>query len=162
MSLQGLSDQDVLEQIAAQEGRLVFDSFSLELAHAIGMDLMAVGRQRSLPIAIDITRNAQCLFHAALDGATQDNAQWIQRKMKVVQRFGHSSLYMGALCRVKGVSLEEKYQLPLNEYAPHGGAFPVTLKESGVIGSVTVSGLPQIEDHELVVSVLESRLSAGA
>lgn len=159
MSLQGLTDQQMVELIGAQEADLVFDSFSVELAHAIGMTLLERGKQQSLPIAIDVTRSGQCLFHAALDGATPDNAQWVQRKMRVVQRFGHSSLYMGALCRVKGVSLEEKYLLPDNEFAPHGGAFPVTVKGSGIIGSVTVSGLPQIDDHELVVSVLELHLS---
>ncbi|MGQ7844418.1 heme-degrading domain-containing protein [Granulosicoccus sp. 3-233] len=159
MSLKGLSDQQVVEQIEAQEARLVFDSFSISQAHEIGLRLLELGRQRTLPIAIDVTRNGQCLFHSALEGATLDNAQWVQRKMRVVQRFSHSSLYMGALCRVKGVSLEEKYLLPLNEFAAHGGAFPVTVRGAGVIGSVTVSGLPQIDDHELVVSVLEQQLA---
>lgn len=155
MSLHGLTDQEVVAQITEQESRLIFDRFSVSTAHAIGMSLLDHGRQHSLPIVIDITRSGQCLFHTALEGATADNAQWVQRKMRVVQRFGHSSLYMGALCRTKGVSLEEKYLLPLNEYAAHGGSFPVAVKDCGIIGSVTVSGLPQIDDHELVVSILD-------
>lgn len=155
MSLHGLNDRQMVERIAEQESRLVFDSFTVEQAHAIGLTLLERGRQESLPIAIDVTRNGQCLFHLALEGATPDNAHWVQRKMRVVQRFAHSSLYMGALCRDKGLSLEDKYLLPANEFAAHGGAFPITLRGAGVIGSVTVSGLPQIDDHELVVAVLE-------
>lgn len=162
MSLQGLTDQEMVELIGIQESRLVFDNFSIDVAQAIGLTLLERGKQQSLPIAIDVTRNGQCLFHASLEGATADNAQWVQRKMRVVQRFGHSSLYMGALCRVKGVRLEEKYLLPDNEFAAHGGAFPVRMTGAGVIGSVTVSGLPQIDDHELVVSVLEQWLASQA
>jgi uncharacterized protein (UPF0303 family) len=155
MSLKSLLDKELVEQVLEQEKRLVFPAFGIELAHEIGAELTRLGKEKSLPIAFDVTRSGQCLFHCALEGATADNAAWILRKNRVVNRFGHSSLYMGAHCRLSGMSIEEKYYLPANEYADHGGAFPITLKGSGIIGTVTVSGLPQIDDHELVVSILE-------
>lgn len=148
----------MLVAIEEQEKRLVFPEFSIELAHKIGRRFQEIGWDRKLPIAIDVTRNDQCLFHCALEGASADNAEWVLRKNRVVKRFGHSSLYMGAVCRASGVVFEDKFLLPANTYAPHGGAFPITVKGSGVIGTVTVSGLPQIDDHELVVSVLDSFL----
>jgi len=43
---------------------------------------------------------------------------------------------------------------PAAEFASHGGAFPLTVKGAGVIGVVTVSGLPQRQDHEFVVEAL--------
>lgn len=155
MNLDQLSDEAWVERIAEQEQRIVFDEFSVQVAQDIGLELRTIGNSSMLPIAIDVTRNGQCLFHCALDGATPDNAEWIKRKIRVVQRFSHSSLYMGSFCRIAGKSLEEKYMLPPNEYAPYGGAFPILIRNSGVVGTVTVSGLPQIDDHELVVSVLE-------
>ena len=53
-----------------------------------------------------------------------------------------------------GASLFEKYALPMADFAAHGGAFPICVQGSGAIGSVTVSGLPQRTDHELVVEAL--------
>jgi uncharacterized protein (UPF0303 family) len=52
------------------------------------------------------------------------------------------------------VTLGEKYGLPAAEFASHGGAFPLSVAGAGVIGSVAVSGLPQREDHQLVVEAL--------
>jgi uncharacterized protein (UPF0303 family) len=44
--------------------------------------------------------------------------------------------------------------LPISDYASHGGSFPLAVKGAGIVGSVTVSGLPQRADHELVVEAL--------
>ena len=43
----------------------------------------------------------------------------------------------------------------------HGGGFPITLAGTGCIGAVTVSGLPQREDHSLVVEALAHVLGVG-
>lgn len=153
-----MDDKKLIERIAEQETRIQFESFSTAMAHEIGLRLLQIAREKALPLAIDITRSGQCLFHCAMEGASPDNAAWIKRKIRVVERFGHSSLYMGAVCRLAGKTSEEKFLLPESEYAAHGGAFPMILKGTGVIGSVAVSGLPQVEDHELVVSVLEEFL----
>ncbi len=44
--------------------------------------------------------------------------------------------------------------LPVADYATHGGSFPLSVVGAGVVGSVTVSGLPQRADHELAVEAL--------
>jgi uncharacterized protein (UPF0303 family) len=44
--------------------------------------------------------------------------------------------------------------LPLADFAAHGGSFPLRVAGAGVVGSVTVSGLAQRADHELVVEAL--------
>jgi uncharacterized protein (UPF0303 family) len=48
------------------------------------------------------------------------------------------------------------------DYVLAGGGFPVEVKGAGVIGAICVSGLPEREDHGLVVSVLADHLGLDA
>jgi uncharacterized protein (UPF0303 family) len=144
----------LLQELRQQEQDLQFSSFSNDTALAVGMALLEEARKQDKSVAIDITRSGQQLFHFAMTGTAVDNGEWIKRKNRVVQRFGHSSYYMGISLKNAGQTIEEKYLLPESEYAAHGGAFPLIIKNVGVIGTITVSGLPQQEDHELVVTTL--------
>ena len=154
------TEEDQLQRIADEEARLVFDRFTNDDGIALGLALLEAARAEDAPVAIDVSRGGQQLFHVALAGTTPDNGQWIIRKNRVVARFGHSSFYVGALCRAKGASLGELYGVDEREFAAHGGAFPITVRGVGVVGTVTVSGLPQADDHRLVVTTIE-RFLAG-
>ena len=149
-----------LAELAAEEAELQFSTFDNDDAWALGAALVSTARSRDLPVAIDVSRNHHQLFHAALPGATPDNDGWIARKTRVVNRFGHSSLYMGQASREKGTTFEEQYGLDPELYAAHGGAFPILVRGVGQIGVVVVSGLPQVEDHRLVVATLRARLGS--
>ncbi len=144
----------LLQELRRQEQEIQFASFSNDTALAVGMALLEEARKRDKSVAIDITCSGQQLFHFAMTGTAIDNGEWIKRKNRVVQRFGHSSYYMGISLKNAGQTIEEKYLLPESEYAAHGGAFPLIVKNVGVVGTITVSGLPQQEDHELVVTTL--------
>ncbi|MGW2208143.1 heme-degrading domain-containing protein [Streptomyces sp. NPDC001781] len=141
--------------LEAQEERLVFRTFTHDDAWALGSLLVGLGRERQAPIAVDIHRAGQQLFHAALPGSTPDNDAWIARKRRVVERYGSASYLVGSRFRAKGTTFEDSSRLDPDRYAAHGGSFPITVEGVGVIGSVTVSGLPQVEDHRLVVEALE-------
>lgn len=144
-----------VEELESQERHLVFRQFSHEDAWALGSLLVELARERQAPVAVDIRRAGQQLFHAALPGSTPDNDAWIDRKRRVVERYGASSYLVGARLRAKGTTFEESSRLDPDLYAAHGGAFPITVEGVGVIGSVTVSGLPQLQDHRMVVEALE-------
>jgi uncharacterized protein (UPF0303 family) len=148
-----------LAELAAQEELLQFTHFDNDDALELGSRLVQAARAIDAPVAIDISRNGHVLFHVALPGATPDNDGWIARKSRVVQRFGHSSLYVRTQCEVDGTSLEGTYGLDPRDYAPHGGAFPVIVRGVGPIGIVVVSGLPQLEDHKLVTDTIGAFLS---
>lgn len=150
-----------LDNILYQEKTLQFDRFTFENAHEIGSMLYALAFKRGLPVAIDITRNGHRLYHVALYGSSPDNEAWIERKKKVVNRFLHSSYYMSLYLKSENATIEEKFHLNSTEYAAHGGSFPIVLRGTGVIGTITVSGLPSEDDHALVVEVLTDYLGGS-
>jgi uncharacterized protein (UPF0303 family) len=149
-----MTEADRLAQLADQEERLQFTKFDNETALALGDRLLAAARERGLPVTISVRRNGQRLFHAALPGTSADNDAWIDRKSRVVDRYGHSSFLVGTQFRAKGGSFEEDSRLDPDEYAAHGGVFPVLVRGVGPVGTVGVSGLPQAEDHAFVVEQL--------
>lgn len=144
-----------IEELEAHEHRLTFRQFTCEDAWALGSLLVGLARERQAPVAVDIHRAGQQLFHSALPGSTPDNDAWIDRKRRVVERYGSSSYLVGARFRAKGTTFEESSRLDPDVYAAHGGSFPITVEGVGVIGAVTASGLPQLQDHLLVVEALE-------
>jgi uncharacterized protein (UPF0303 family) len=149
----------LLRDLLREEELLQFTEFTNDTAIELGMRLVEAARSAHQPVTVDISRNGQQLFHCALPGTTVDNDEWIKRKNRVVNRFGHSSFYMGTHYRSKKTTIHESALLDPSEYAAHGGAFPVIVKNVGVVGTVTVSGLPQQEDHRLVVRVLAAFLN---
>ena len=150
---------DLLAILREQENELQFTTFSNESALKVGLALLEAARSAGQAVTIDITRAGQQLFHYAMSGTNADNDAWVKRKSNTAQRFGHSSYYIGTVLKNAGQSIEQKYLLPESEYAAHGGSFPLIMRNAGVIGTITVSGLPQAEDHELVVTTLRAFLA---
>ena len=149
----------LIAEIVAQEERLQFTSFSNADAWAIGSRFVEVATERSLGITINITRGDQQLFHAALPGTTADNDDWIARKIRTVRRYSESSFLVGRRFAASEKDFNTATGLPSSEYAAHGGCFPLTIRNAGMIGTITVSGLPQADDHALVVEILREFLT---
>lgn len=149
---------DDLAIIARQEESLVLPRLDADFAWRLGSRLRSLALARRAPVAMEIHRCGQCLFHAALDGASPDNADWLRRKGHVVTRFHRSSYAVGLRLAAQNTDLTAKYGLPVADYAAHGGAFPLRVEGAGVVGWVAISGLPQRADHELVVAALCAEL----
>jgi uncharacterized protein (UPF0303 family) len=150
--------ESLIAKVASEEVELRFPSFSNDEAIVLGSSIAERARSRGLAVTIDLRRGGQQLFHLALSGTSPDNDQWIIRKSRVVERFGHSSFLVGLKLKLSGLGIEEKYAVSPLEYSPHGGSFPVNVEGTGIVGSVTVSGLAQEEDHELVVETIRDFL----
>ena len=147
-----------LAELAAEEDELQFAGFTNDDAWDLGSALVAAARRDGAPVAVDVSRHGHQVFHASLPGTSPDNDSWIQRKTRVVQRFGHSSLYVRQASIERGTTFEEEFGLDPALYAAHGGAFPVVVRSVGPVGAVVVSGLPQLEDHRMVVAAIRAHL----
>ena len=154
-----MTGRALLDELEAQESRLVFDHFDEDTAWELGAALREAALAAELPVAISIRRNGQRLFHAALAGSSADNDSWLERKSAVVDRYGRSSLRVGEQFRVDGGSFDADARLDLSDYAAHGGAFPILVRGTGCVGTIAVSGLPELEDHRLVIETLEAFLA---
>lgn len=150
-------ERDV-ERILLQEKRLQFKHFDSETAWAIGTALKAAAEKRKVAVAIDIQLHGMPLFCYAMPGITPDNWDWIRRKRNVVMRYQRSSYAIGLKYEHTKTTLHAATGLELKEFAPHGGCFPILLAGTGCVGTIAVSGLPQRDDHALVVEVLQEYL----
>lgn len=147
----GLSED--IERVALQERELRLKRLDARTAWELGTLLKTMAEERGLSIVIDVRRFGQPLFYVALEGTTPDNPEWVRRKSNVVARYHRSSYGMGLNLRVKNQTLEERGHSAA-DFAAHGGSFPLYVENAGIVGSVTVSGLPQRDDHELAVEAL--------
>lgn len=145
--------------LAADEVRLHLKTFSNADALAVGITIVRLAQGLGKPVAVAVRRNGELLFAHAMDGCSADNAHWIKRKTRVVERYGHSSYFMGVAYRARGTTFEAHTGLDSTRYAAKGGAFPVLLKGTGMVGVVAVSGLTEQEDHALAVRALEALLA---
>jgi uncharacterized protein (UPF0303 family) len=152
--------QALIASLEAQERRLVFTRFDNADAWRLGSAMVAAATERGLAVTIDIRRHGQQLFHAALPGTTADNDSWIERKVNVVNRFAAASYLVGRRLAARGTALDEALGVEPMLFAAHGGAFPVRVEDVGVVGTVTVSGLPQADDHAFVTEMIGAFLGA--
>ena len=149
----------ILEQLLDEERELQFTRFNEETAWLLGNQMVEKCRKDGLSVTVDIARGDHQLFHASLKGTSADNDEWVKRKVRLVNRFGHSSFYMGQFMKSKGRTIKDLYLLDESDYAPHGGCFPIIVKGTGMVGTITVSGLPQEEDHKLVTQSIREYLA---
>lgn len=146
---------ELLARTQGDEAELVLYTFEEDDAWELGSLIVERARKRGHPIAVDVRRpTGQILFHAALPGAMLDNDEWIRRKVNTVFRFSKSSFSVAISLALAGTTIAEKSFVDPKDYASAGGSFPIRLHGVGIVAAVSVSGLPQEDDHALVVECL--------
>ncbi|WP_455382176.1 heme-degrading domain-containing protein [Salinispira pacifica] len=153
---------DLSQEIAQREKEeieLQFDRFTNEMALEIGILLVEQARSSGSSVAVNVERDGHQLFHHAMTGTAIDNDEWIKRKIRVVHRFGKSSFHVGQILARDGTTIQDRSFVDPMEFSAHGGSFPITIRGTGIIGTITVSGLPQEEDHKLVTRVIRDYLA---
>lgn len=150
-------EQD-LERILTQEEQLQFARFDATTAWTLGTRLRGLAAERKTAVTIDIQLHGRPLFFYSMPGTGPDTVDWVRRKRNVVLYYHRSSYAIGLQLELHQTTLTEQLGLDLRDYTAHGGSFPLLLRGTGCIGTITVSGLPQRADHELIVEVLAELL----
>ena len=149
-----MSIESDLKAIAFQEQQLQFGGFGPDVAWEVGSRLREDAVARGAAMTFEIQIAGRTLFYATTEGAPTGQADLIRRKRNVVMRFCKSSYAVGLQLELENKTIEQRHGLTLTDYAMHGGGFPITLRGTGVVGSVISSGLHQRVDHGMVVQAL--------
>jgi uncharacterized protein (UPF0303 family) len=139
-------------ELEEQERTLVLSVADLAALHALGARMYDAAVAGGLPLSIQVRIGERLVYAASAPGSAALNDDWAARKARVVHLFERSSLLVRLTHERDGISFDEKHRLPGDRYAPFGGAFPLR---------VTVSGLPQLEDHAFVVRLLRDHVRAS-
>lgn len=143
-----------LERLALQVERLQFEAFDQASAWALGTLIKTHCDAAGLALAIEVRLGKETVFFYSMPGTGPTNADWARRKRNTVEMLHTSSYAMHLKLAQEGISLEAKLGLPLRDYATHGGSVPIRVRGVGVVGVATVSGIPQREDHAMVIRAL--------
>lgn len=146
-----MSIEKDIEHIKLQETTLQFTSFTEADAWTLGCQMHAAAIAGIHPLVIDIRCAGRKLFYTALPGTSPDNEHWVERKINVVMRVHKSSYRVSRELALSGKVMDESQGVLPITVATHGGCFPITIKNVGVVGTITVSGVPQRQDHNFVV-----------
>ena len=149
MTAKGLNSKQLLHQ----EHELKLPSLMNKEAIEIGQLASELGRERKLPIAIEVRIGDWIVYHASLPGSSPENDRWIERKAAVVELKQHSTMYERIFAEERGVDWYKENNLQDETHAIHGGALPL-ITDEGFKGILIISGLPQVEDHLFAVEVL--------
>jgi uncharacterized protein (UPF0303 family) len=149
-----------LDTIRRQEQALQFASFDNDAALAIGNRIVEMARADKVAVTVDITVNRNPLFFHAMAGTSPNNVDWIRRKSNLVNRTGHASFFVHTEAVNAGRDYDNLPTFDTRDYAAHGGSFPIVVKGTGQIGTITVSGLAGVDDHAMVVRALKWYLKA--
>lgn len=148
-----LADVSELEQ---QLRELRFSTLTHEDALALGMDLASRAEERQWPLAVSVFLGDQHVFRYACPGTSAENDDWIERKRKTVYRFQEPSFLVGQRFISEGKDFFVETGLS-DEFAAHGGGFPLFLGDT-FAGAVIASGVPQQDDHAIVIEALRAAI----
>ena len=145
-----------IQSLEAEAARLILPRFDETTALQLGQILTELAK--GMPVVINIRNAHRIYFHAALPGSQANNDNWARRK-------GNTALMLGAPSMLVALRYGERKRslstdgLSEAEYALSGGAVPIRVAGTGLVAVATVSGLPQEEDHALVVRGIEALLA---
>lgn len=146
-------------QLLSHEEGALLPAISIEIVKEVGEHASALALERNYPITISVELHGDEVFRAALPGSSSEHDSWIIRKARVVNLTGHSTMYERVKAEEDGINWHDFHEVEDATHAIHGGGFPLISTDKGFEGILLISGLPQVEDHNFAVEVLNTFIS---
>lgn len=156
-----MSVEKSLKVVAEQEAELCFQEFNESVALQVGLKAIALAEAKGKAVFINVSKGANTLFEHSMLGTSPANADFGHRKRAVVNLMHFSSINFW-LYNQNGFDFKGFMNLNEREFGSYGGSFPIRVESAGVIGSLTISGLSDIDDHNFAVELLNGYLGREA
>lgn len=137
--------------------RIELKEFTNQLALDMGLEIINLAKSRNQHIAIEISRLNHTIFLYVDDTLPADKHNWIRRKSNVAVLFEESSLSVKTDLENGNMNLEDTFALEDNKYVAKGGSIPLFVRNAGMVATVTVSGLKDVEDHQIIIDALKDK-----
>ncbi|MBN8667227.1 MAG: heme-binding protein [Chitinophagales bacterium] len=134
--------------------KIELDHFSNRIAFDIGLKIVELAKSRNQHIAVEVSRLNHTVFLFVDDNLPADKHNWLRRKANVAKRFEESSLSVKNDLKDGQMSLDKTFGLDERDFIAKGGSIPIFIKNAGMIGTITVSGLRDEEDHNIIIESL--------
>ena len=148
-----------LEQLEA-DGRIELDHFTSEDAFELGTLAALVTQEWGVSLSVDIVIDGYLVYRARLGQTGPGNDAWLAGKAAVVNHFGDSSLLVKLRQEASGIPFTD---LPLDHelMRAHGGCIPIYV-DGKLVATITMSGEPDVVDHEAVAEALRRYIALRA
>ena len=144
---------DDIAVIKRQEQELVLPALDEHVAFALGSAIYQRATSEGLGLVVDVRTWDRQMFFAATPGTSFDNTEWVRRKINTVRRF-HKASYRLVVEKGGDAMFADIVNAPASDYVIAGGGFPLRVPVAGIIGCLTISGLPGRSDHGVAVDAL--------
>lgn len=135
--------------------RIELESFSNRIAFDMGVKIIDLAKSRNQHIAVEVCRLNHTIFLYVDDTLPVDKHNWLRRKANIARQFEESSLSVKNDLKEGSMGLEKTFGLDGKDFLAKGGAIPIFVKNGGMIAVVTVSGLHDEEDHNIIIEALK-------
>jgi uncharacterized protein (UPF0303 family) len=146
---------DEIAALEALEAELVFETFDLNDAWRLGSAAAEIILENGYSLSVQIVIAGRTVFKAAFNGVSQDTEPWLVGKAAAALLFESSTMRV-RLRKDADPSVIEGLDEDL--YRTHGGSVPIRVVGTGIVGTITVSGEPDVVDHAVAIEALSRTL----
>ncbi len=137
--------------------KIELDNFDNRMAFEMGAKIIDLAKSRNQHIAVEIVRLNHTIFLYVDDNLPVDKHNWLRRKTNVAKQFEESSLSVKNDLKEGNMTLDKTFALDEKDFLAKGGAIPIFVKGAGMIAVITVSGLHDEEDHNIIIDALKGK-----